>query len=261
MNEKWLSELWRYRELVYFLAWRDVKVRYKQAVLGGAWAILQPLLNMVVFTVVFGRLAGIPSDGIPYPLFSFCALVLWTYFSSVVAQAGASLVGNANLITKVYFPRVALPASCAVSSLVDFAIGLVFLILLMVYYRIQPGWALLWAPVFLAALLLLTMGVSLILAALNVRFRDIKYTIPFLLQLGLFVTPVIYPMTFVDKRFQALAALNPLSGIVEGFRACLFSSRQLDLSLTAISLTLTVIVFAVGLLYFRRTERSFADVI
>jgi lipopolysaccharide transport system permease protein len=261
VNAKWLSELWRYRELVYFLAWRDVKVRYKQAALGGAWAILQPLLNMIVFTLFFGKLAGIPSDGIPYPLFSFCALVLWSYFSGVVGQAGQGLVANSNLITKVYFPRIALPASSAVSGLIDFSVSLGFLIILMAYYQVQPGWSLFWAPVFLASLILLTVGVSLLLAALSVRFRDVKYAIPFLIQLLLFVTPVIYPTTFIPKRFQTLVALNPLSGIVEGFRACLFPGRQLDLTLTAISLTVTAIVFAVGLVYFRRTERLFADII
>jgi lipopolysaccharide transport system permease protein len=261
VNAKWLSELWRYRELVYFLAWRDVKVRYKQAALGAAWAILQPLLSMIVFTLFFGKLAGIPSDGIPYPLFAYCALVLWTYFSGVVGQAGQSLVANSNLITKVYFPKIALPASSAVSGLIDFSVGLGFLIILMAYYHVQPGWALLWAPVFLASLILLTVGVGLILAALNVRYRDIKYTIPLLIQLWLFVTPVIYPTTFIPKRFQTLLALNPLSGIIEGFRACLFPGRQLDSTLTAISLIVTTIVFVVGLVYFRRTERLFADII
>jgi lipopolysaccharide transport system permease protein len=257
----WLSEIWRYRELVYFFAWRDVKLRYKQAVLGSAWAILQPLLSMIAFTLLFGRLAGIPSDGIPYPLFSFCALVLWTYFSTVVGQAGVSLVANSNLITKVYFPRIALPASSAVSALVDFAVGLVFLIGMMAFYHVQPGWSLFWAPVFLVSLVMFTVGVSLILASLNVRFRDIKYTIPFMIQLGLFVTPVIYPIALIPKRFQFLAALNPLSGIVEGFRTCLFPGRHFDLMLTAVSITVTAIVFVVGLVYFRRTERFFADII
>jgi lipopolysaccharide transport system permease protein len=261
VNAKWLSELWRYRELVYFLAWRDVKVRYKQAALGAAWAILQPLLSMIVFTLFFGKLAGIPSDGIPYPLFAYCGLVLWTYFSGVVGQGGQSLVSNSNLITKVYFPRIALPASTAVSGLIDFSVGLGFLIILMAYYHVQPGWALLWAPVFLASLILLTVGVGLILAALNVWYRDIKYTIPLLIQLWLFVTPVIYPTTFIPKRFQTLMALNPLAGIVEGFRACLFPGPRLDPTLTAISLTVSVIVFVVGLVSFRRTERLFADII
>lgn len=261
MNQKLLSELWRYRELVYFFAWKDVKVRYKQAALGAAWAILQPLLSMLVFTVFFGRLVANDTKTIPYPLFCFCALVLWTYFSGVVSLASQSLVSNYNLITKVYFPRVALPASNAISGLVDFCIGLGCLGLLMAYYRVQPGWSLLLAPVFVAALVLFTLGVSLILAALNVRFRDVKYMVPFMVQLGLFVTPVIYPVTIIPDRFRSLAALNPLWGIIEGFRASLFPTTPLDLKLTGISLTLSAIAFVVGLVYFRRAERLFADII
>lgn len=261
MTKEWLAELWRYRELLYFLAWRDVKVRYKQAALGTAWAILQPLLTMIVFTLFFGKLAGVPSDGIPYPLFSYCALVLWTYFAAVIAQAGQSLVSNTNLITKVYFPRVALPASTSVSALVDVSFGLAFLVLMMVYYRTPPSWSLLWAPVFLIALVLISTGTSLILAALNVRYRDIKYVIPFLVQLWLFVTPVIYPITLIPERFKTLAALNPLAGIVEGFRACVFPGYRFDPMLTTMSFSVTVLVFLIGVVYFRKTERSFADVI
>lgn len=257
----WFKELWAYRELLYFLAWRDVKIRYKQAALGAAWAILQPVLTMVIFTLFFGRLAGVPSDNIPYALFSFCGLVLWTYFSTVLAQAGQSLVGNSNLITKVYFPRVTLPASSAVSGLLDFSIGLVFLAGMLVYYRVAPGWSLLWAPVFVASLILLTIGAGLILAALNVRYRDVKYATPFLIQLWLFVTPIIYPTTILPQRYKALVALNPLAGLVEGFRASIFPGRQLDVPLTITSLAGSVIVFVAGVIYFRKTERVFADVI
>jgi len=261
VDKKWLSELWRYRELLYFLAWRDVKVRYKQAALGAAWAILQPLLSMIVFTLFFGHLAGMSSDKVPYPLFTYCALVLWTYSSGVIAQAGQSLVSNANLITKVYFPRVALPASSAISALLDFIIGLGFLVVLMAYYEVTPGWSLLWVPVFVAGLMLLTIGTSLVLAALSVRYRDVKYVIPFLLQLWLFVTPVIYPLSVIPESFRPLMAFNPLAGIVEGFRACVFPGHSLDPALTAISLTMAAIVFLVGILYFRKAERAFADVI
>lgn len=261
MNATWLAELWRFRELVYFLAWRDVKVRYKQAALGAAWAIIQPLLSMVVFTVFFGRLAGIPSDNVPYPLFSYSALLLWTYFAGVLSQSGLSLVSNSNLITKVYFPRVALPASPALSGLLDFVVGLGLLVLLMGYYGIKPGWSVLLTPVFFGALVLFTLGAAMILAAMNVSYRDVKYVVPFLIQMWLFVTPVIYPTTFLPKRLQALMALNPLAGIIEGFRSCLFSGRPLDPTLTAVSLTMTVVVFVVGLTYFRRKERVFADVI
>ena len=255
-----LKELWQYRELLYFLAWRDIKVRYKQASLGAAWAIIQPLFSMIIFTLFFGKLAGVPSDGIPYPLFAYCALVPWTYFSGVLSQGGQSLVGNSNLITKVYFPRMILPASTAVSGLLDFAVGSTFLIVLMAYYRVAPNWSLLLAPVFLVNLFLLTAGVSMLTAALNVRYRDVKYALPFLIQLGLFVTPVIYPMTLIPKQFQWIAALNPLSGIVDGFRACVFG-RALDPALLGVSLGVTLLIFITGALYFRETERAFADII
>jgi lipopolysaccharide transport system permease protein len=261
VNKNWLSELWRYRELLYFLAWRDVKVRYKQAALGAGWAILQPLLAMIVFTLFFGKLVGVPSNGVPYPLFAYCALVLWTYFSGVVGQAGQSLLGNTNLITKVYFPRFVMPASNALSGLLDLSIGLGLLVPMLAYYRVQPGWSLLWAPALLFGLILFTIGTSLIISALVVRFRDVKYTVPFLLQLGLFITPVIYPTSLIPKRFQTIAALNPLSGIVEGFRACLFPGTTLDLLLTAVSLISCALVFVGGLFYFRRAERFFADII
>jgi lipopolysaccharide transport system permease protein len=255
-----LKELWQYRELLYFLAWRDIKVRYKQASLGAAWAIIQPLFSMIIFTLFFGKLAGVPSDGIPYPLFAYCALVPWTYFSGVLGQAGQSLVANSNLITKVYFPRMILPASTAVSGLLDFAVGSIFLVILMAYYRVAPNWSLLLAPILLVNLFLFTAGASMLTAALNVRYRDIKYALPFLIQLGLFVTPVIYPMTLIPKRFQWIVALNPLSGIVDGFRACLFG-RTLDPALLGISLGVTLLIFVTGALYFRKTERAFADII
>jgi len=260
LSRGWLAELWRFRELVYFLAWRDVKVRYKQAALGAAWAILQPLLSMILFTLFFGRLASIPSDGIPYPLFSYAALLLWTYFSGVLGQGGQCLVSNSNLITKVYFPRLTLPAANAVSGLLDLAVGLGFLVALMVYYGVYSGWSLLLAPVFVAALVLFTLGASMILASLNVWYRDIKYASPFLIQMWLFVTPVIYPTSFLPENLQTLMALNPLAGIVEGFRACLFA-QPLNPTLSAVSLTAAVVVFVAGLLYFRKTERAFADVI
>lgn len=261
MNAKWLAEVWRFRELVYFLAWRDVKVRYKQAALGAAWAVIQPLLTMVVFTLFFGRLAGIPSDRVPYPLFSYSALLLWTYFAGVLGQGGQSLVANSNLITKVYFPRVSLLASAALSGLLDFVAGFGFLVILMGYYGIRPGWSLLLVPVFLAALVMFTLGAVLLVAVMNVWYRDVKYVVPFLVQMGLFVTPVIYPITFLPERLQRLMALNPLAGIIEGFRSCLFSGRPLDPTLTAVSLSVTVAVFVAGVTYFRKAERVFVDVI
>jgi lipopolysaccharide transport system permease protein len=246
---------------VYFLAWRDVKIRYKQAALGAAWAVLQPLLTMLVFTFVFGRLAGIDGDGVPYPLFAYSGLVLWTYFAGGLGQGGQSLVANSNLITKVYFPRVALPASTTLSGLPDFGVGLGFLVILMAYYRVQPGWSLLLAPVFVLGLMLFTLGAGMVLASVNVWYRDIKCTVPFLIQLWLFVTPVIYPTTLLPEGLQPLMALNPLAGIVEGFRACVVGGRPPNPMLTAGALTMSVVVFVVGLAYFRNTERAFADII
>ena len=261
MTGEWLPELWRSRELLYFLAWRDVKVRYKQAALGAAWAIIQPLFAMLIFTFFFGRLANMPSDGIPYSLFCFCALVPWTYFSGTLGQASNSLVSNTNLITKVYFPRVLLPAASTVSGLLDFAIGSAFLVVLMAYYGVRPGWTLVLWPLAVLNMLVVTLGASMFFAGLNVRYRDVKYVIPFLIQLGLFVTPVIYPASFVPARLRPLLALNPLSGIIEMFRASLFPQRHLDLQLVAISLVTTFLIFAIGAVYFRNSEKTFADII
>jgi lipopolysaccharide transport system permease protein len=256
-----IRETWRYRELVYFFAWRDIKVRYKQAALGASWAILQPLLAMVVFTLFFGRLAQIPSDGIPYPLFAFAGLVLWTYFSTVITQGGQSLISNANMITKVFFPRLTLPFSSVTSGALDLLIGLSFLLLMSLYYGVFPALPAILAPLFLLQLILFTAGLSLTIAALNVSYRDVKYVLPLLIQLGLFVTPVIYPASFVPERFQSFLALNPLTGIVVGFRDCLLLARWPDPQLTGISLALTAVVLWFGLVYFRKVERSFADII
>ncbi len=260
MNKKWLSELWHYREVVYFLAWRDIKVRYKQAALGAAWAIVQPLATMLVFTFIFGRLPGI--SGVEhYALMVYIALVLWTYFAGVIAQAGQCLVSNSNLITKVYFPRMTLPISTALAALLDLAVGLSFLVVLLAWYGVQPGWMILWAPFFLVQLLLLTVGIGLLLSALNVQYRDVKYAVPFVLQIWLFGSPVIYPLSIVGARYHWILWLNPMTGIIEGFRACILPEQQPDLGLTAISLTVTLLIFLGAILYFHITERAFADVI
>jgi lipopolysaccharide transport system permease protein len=258
---EWASELWQFRELLYFLAWRDVALRYKQAALGAAWAILQPLLGMLIFTLFFGRLAKMPSDGVPYPLFVYCALLPWTYFSTVLSLGGNSLVGNSNLITKVYFPRVLLPAASAVAGLLDFVIGGSFLVLLMVYYRVEPTWHLLLVPLFMAGLLLVTTGVSMLFAALNVRYRDVKHAVPFVVQLWLFVTPIIYPATIVPERFRTALAMNPCWGIIEGFRSCLVGGQHIDVNLVGTSMFTAAVIFCVGATYFRKTERTFADII
>jgi lipopolysaccharide transport system permease protein len=261
MRGEWLQEFWRYRELFYFLVWRDVKIRYKQTVLGAAWAIIQPFFIMIIFTLFFGRLAKMPSDGIPYPVFSYSALVPWTYFAGALALAGNSLVGNANLITKVYFPRVTIPASAVLSGLVDFAIASVVLLGMMVYYRIQLSWGLLLWPVLVVPLVLLALGVGMFLAALNVKYRDVKYTIPFIVQLWLFLSPIIYPTSIIPERFRTLIALNPISGIIEAFRASLLPTRQVDWQLLSVSVAVTLFIFTLGALYFMKTERNFADVV
>lgn len=258
---EWLSELWHFRELLYFLAWRDVKVRYKQAVFGAAWAIVQPLLTMLIFTFFLGRMANIPSDGVPYPLFCYVTLVAWIYFAGTLGQGGNSLVSNASLITKIYFPRVLLPASSALSSLLDFGVGSSFLIVLMVYYRVKPTWTLLLYPFVVLGMLMVTLGISMLFAALNVRYRDIKHVIPFMVQLGLWITPVLYPANYLSPRWRVLLALNPLSAVMEGFRVCFFPHRTMEWSLMATSLCTALAFFVVGVLYFRRAERTFADIV
>jgi len=261
VNLEFVTDFWHYRELLYFLAWREVKVRYKQAALGAAWAIIQPLFTMIIFTLFFGRLAGVPSEGIPYPLFSFCALVPWTYFAGTLSLAGNSLVSNANLVTKVYFPRVLLPAATVLSGLLDFLIGSAFLVIMMFYYRVKPGWQLLLVPVFVLSMMLLALGISMLLAALNVRYRDVKYALPFIIQIWLFVTPIIYPVTFLPAKYQKILALNPMAGIVEGVRACLFPGYRMPWNLVEISCSVTIVLLIGGALYFRKTERTFADIV
>ena len=261
MKAKWWSDLWRFRELLYFLALRDVKIRYKQAIFGAAWAVMQPLFTMFIFAFFFGRMAKIPSGGIPYPLFCYIALVPWTYFAGTLAQAGNSLVTNSSLITKIYFPRVLLPAASALSGLVDFGVSSIFLLLMMFYYKVQPGWELLLWPVAVFVMVAVSMGISMLFAAMNVRYRDVKHVIPFIIQLGLFITPVIYPPDFLPARFRPLLALNPLSGVMEAFRACLLPHRTVDVRIMASSLTVAVLLFALGATYFRKAERSFADII
>jgi lipopolysaccharide transport system permease protein len=261
MMSKFFPELWHYRELLYFFAWREIKVRYRQAALGAAWALIQPLATMVVFTLLFGRLAHLPSEGIPYSVFVYCALVPWTYFAGVLALASNSLVNNDQLLTKVYFPRVLLPAGTAVAGLLDFVIGGLLLIGLMAYHHITPTRMLLLSPLVVLLMVLLTSGVSMVLAAANVRYRDIKYALPFLIQIWMFATPVIYPAEMIPQRFQALLALNPCWGMIEAFRACLLPGAPVNLRLIGTSVCVTVAVFLGGALYFHRSERNFADVI
>lgn len=255
-----LRELWGARELLYFLTWRDVKVRYKQTVLGAGWAILQPLLTMVVFTVFFGRLAKVPSDGLPYPIFSFAALLPWTYFAQSMAQSSNSLVGSSNLLKKIYFPRLVIPLSSVLSGLVDFATAFIVLLAMMVYYDVAVTPAILMVPVFLALASLAALGIGLWLSALNVKYRDVRYTIPFLTQIWLFATPVAYPSSMVDEPWRTLFGLNPMAGVVEGFRWAILGSAPPG-GMIWISVGVSLVLLYTGLRYFRKVERSFADVV
>jgi lipopolysaccharide transport system permease protein len=256
-----IRELWDYRELFYFLAWRDIKLRYKQTALGVLWVIIQPLFTMVVFTLLFGQLAKIPTDGIPRPIFYFSALLPWIYFSSTLANASLSLVANSNLLTKIYFPRIILPAAPVLSGLLDFLVGSILLIAFIAYYQIPLGWNLLLWPLLIVPLALLALGVGCFLAALNVRYRDIRYAIPFIIQLWLFATPIIYPSSFIPERYQWLLALNPLSWIIEASRHALVPGQAIHWNALGLSLAVNLAVFFFGVAYFRHTEKAFADII
>ncbi|MGA1840860.1 MAG: ABC transporter permease [bacterium] len=255
-----LKELASYRELLYFLVWRDIKVRYKQTVLGAAWAILQPFFTMVVFTIFFGKMAGMPSDGIPYPIFSYAALLPWTYFANAISQSGNSLVNSSNLITKVYFPRLCIPMGATLAGLVDFFIAMIVLAGMMVWYGFIPGFGLILFPLLVFLTFLLATSVGLWLSALNVRYRDIRYIIPFMVQLWLFVTPVIYP-TSIANNYSWILYLNPMAGIIESFRACILGHKTIPWPQLGLSVILTISAFLTGFLYFNRVEREFADLV
>jgi lipopolysaccharide transport system permease protein len=255
------AELWRYRELLIFQAIRDIKVRYKQTLLGAAWAILQPVLTMVVFTIFFGKLAGVPSDGIPYPIFTFSALLPWQLFAYALTHSSNSLVDNAHVLTKVYFPRLILPLAALIAGLVDFTIAFLVMGGMMLYYGIFPGWALITLPLFVVLALAAALSVGLWLSALNVKYRDIRYTIPFLAQLWLFVTPVAYSSSLVPAQWQAIYAINPMVGVVEGFRWALLGKSAPPGAMLIVSVAATAILLTGGLFYFRRMEKSFADIV
>lgn len=255
-----LRELWAHRDLFFFLAWRDVKVRYQQTILGVAWAVLQPFLTMVVFTFLFGRLAHVPSEGVPYAIFSYAALVPWNFFNLAVGNAGNSLVSNANLITKVYFPRMVIPLAAVGAALVDFAIASSILLLMMPWYGVAFSWSLLMYPILGILTAIVAAGIGMWLAALNVKYRDIRYALPFLLQLWMFVTPVIYPVSFLPAGWRWLLRLNPLSGIIEGFRDAIFA-RPFGWSGLAWSAMLAGLAMVFAAYAFRRMEAGFADVI
>lgn len=256
-----LKELWVYRELLYFLVWRDVKVRYKQTALGAIWAILQPVFTMVVFSLFFGRLGKIPSDGLPYPLFSFAALVPWTYFSHGLSQASNSLVGSANLIKKVYFPRLSIPIASVASGLIDFALAFLVLLGMMLYYGILPGVKVIVLPLLLLLTLVTSLGVSLWLSALNVHFRDVRHVIPFLTQLWLFATPIAYPSSLLSEPWRTVYSINPMVGVVEGFRWALLGTDTAPGPMIIVSSLAAVAILVSGVFYFRRLEKTFADVV
>jgi lipopolysaccharide transport system permease protein len=260
-----LRNLWEYRQLIYFMVWRNIKVRYKQTALGIAWIVIQPLVAMIIFSVLFGSLLGAPSGGVPYPIFTYVALLPWGYFSGSLTRSSTNLVDSAHLITKVYFPRMSIPISGVLSGLVDFGVGFVVLIALMVVYGIRPTPAILLLPAFLLLALLTALGFGLWLSALNVRFRDIKHMIPFLVQMWMFLTPVVYSSTLIPEPYRYLMALNPMTGVVVGFRWALLGNYLEDAQppgdLFPISVAITLIVLIGGAFYFRSTEKSFADII
>jgi lipopolysaccharide transport system permease protein len=256
-----LGELWAYRELLYFFVWRDVKVRYKQTVIGIAWVILQPLLTMVVFTLIFGRLAKMPSEGLPHSVFYFAATLPWAYFSSALQNATNIVVENQRVITKVYFPRLALPVSAVLSGLVDFAIGFVVLISLLLGYGIRPGLAALWLPALLLLAILTALGVGLWLSALNALYRDVRYVVPFLVNFWMLASPVIYPSTILPQRWQWLYGLNPMAGVIEGFRWALTGHGQPPGALLLASSAMVIVVLLAGWLFFQRMESTVADLV
>lgn len=264
-----LADIWNYRELVYFLIWRDIKVRYKQTLLGAAWAIIQPFFTMVVFTIFFGRLAGVPSDGVPYPIFSYTGLLPWGLFTKALTDAGRAMVANRAMITKIYFPRLVIPLASVLSGLVDFAIAFLVLIGMIFYYNNVPGEydsisispTILTLPLFLLLALVTALGVGLWLSALNVRFRDINYILPFLTQFWLFITPVAYPASMIPVQWRWLYALNPMTGVVEGFRWALLGTGSGPDLMLAVSTTISILALISGLFYFRRMERTFADMV
>jgi lipopolysaccharide transport system permease protein len=256
-----LKELFRYRELFYFLIWRDIKVRYKQTVLGAAWAIIQPFFTMVVFSLFFGKLAKIPSDGIPYPIFSYAALVPWTFFANGLGKASTSLVGSSNLIKKIYFPRLAIPIASVLSGVVDFVLAFTVLIGMMFYYGFVPTVNIIWLPLLLGLSFMTSLGVALWLSTMNVQFRDVQYVIPFLTQFWLFATPIAYPSSLLPEPWRTLYGINPMVGVVEGFRWALLGTHTAPGPIVIVSTLVAIILLVSGTLYFRRMEKTFADVV
>ena len=256
-----LKAIWEYRELLYFLVWRDLKVRYRQTLIGICWVVLQPLLTMIIFTAIFSRFAKIPSDGLPYPIFAYSGLLPWTLFASSLTRGSDSIVTNAQLISKIYFPRLLLPLSGILSPLVDFAISLVILIIMMIWYGTLPTVGILALPIFLVLAILTALAVGLWLSALNVRYRDVAHAIPFLIQLWMFASPIAYPVSLVPETWRLLYSLNPMAGVIEGFRWALLGKESPDFGVIMISSVMVLALLLPGIVYFKYTERTFADVV
>ena len=256
-----LAALWEYRELLYFLVWRDLKVRYKQTLIGAGWAIFQPAMTMVIFTVVFGNLAKIPSDGVPYAVFAYTALVPWTYFSQAFTRTGACLVGDAHLITKVYFPRLIIPLAAVMAPAVDFLFSFLLLLGLVAWFGVAPTWGILALPLFLLLAMITALAVGLWLSPLNVKYRDVGHTIPFLTQLWMFASPVVYPVSLIPESWRLLYSLNPMVGVIEGFRWALLGKENPDFMVILVSTAVILLLLVGGIVFFKRMERTFADVI
>jgi lipopolysaccharide transport system permease protein len=260
-EKNYWKDLWRYRELFYILAWRDIKVRYKQTVIGAAWSIIRPLLTMIIFTIVFNKVAKLPSEGnVPYAILVYAAMLPWQFFSNALSESSGSLVGNANLITKVYFPRLIIPASSVIVSLIDFAISFIILVGLCIWYQYVPGWQIIFLPLFIVLVFMVAFGLGLLLTALNVKYRDFRYIIPFIIQFGLYISPVGFSSTIVPEKYQWFYSLNPMVGVIDGFRWCLLNT---DASINQYSLSasiiITLLITILGVQYFRKMEKGFAD--
>jgi lipopolysaccharide transport system permease protein len=256
-----LDELWRYRELLYFFVWKDIKIRYKQTIMGSSWAILQPLFTMVVFSLFFGRLAQVPSDGVPYPIFSFSGLVPWTFFANGVLLASNTLVINANMVKKIYFPRLALPTASVLSGIVDFSLAFIVLLAMMLFFRIYPTQNVIWLPLLLILALITALGAGYWFSAMNSQFRDIRYIVPFLIQAWMFITPIAYPSSLLAEPWRTLYGLNPMAGVVEGFRWALLGTDTAPGPMVFVSSLVAIILLISGVYYFRKMERIFADVL
>jgi len=257
-----LGELWLYREVIFFLAWRDIKVRYKQTIFGAAWAIIQPVLTMIIFTIIFGKIAKLPSDGIPYPIFAYAALVPWTFFANSVTKASGSLVGGSAILKQIYFPRLAMPLSSVLGNTLDFALSFSVLLVLMAYYNVAPTLNIVWLPFLLVLVIFTSLGVALVLAAMMVQFRDVKHAVPFVIQAWMYATPVVYPLSLItDPFWRNMYALNPMVGVVEGFRWALLGTDTAPGPSIIISAAVAFVLLVTGAYYFKRMERTFADVV